>query len=291
MKSTDTYSMRIADIYFKVSSFYDEYCRKMFEPYIMEDISDDFVEVVCSKTDTPLTEPEGTKLTQHSETNWYLTDEGVYVLSFYDMENECVCANMTYNPAEKRAEAILYDVEHIYGVDTEFFLYNVLERVFRIALVFGGGFAIHASSVVYQDYGIAFSAESGTGKSTHTNLWIKNYPGTYILNDDAPALRRVDGIWYMYGTPWAGTTGINANVRVPAKALVFLERSPTNEIGDVSTIEAIRRIFEAIIHPMSDELTDIILNMISSFLMECRVCLLGCNISDEAPKTVRDYLF
>ena len=291
MEKAIHYSLKIADIYFNVSSFEDKYCQSMFEPYIADERGKDCVEVICQKTSSPLCEPSGNRLTMHSETNWHLTEDGIYVLTFYDNENNCICATMTYDASNKKTEVTLLDVENLYGVDTEFFLYNVLERAFRIALIFNGGFAVHASSIVHENYGIAFSADSGTGKSTHTGLWIKNYHGTYILNDDAPALRCIDGVWYIYGTPWAGTTGINANVRVPLKALVFLERSPENTIEDIPTMFAIRRIFEAIIHPMSDEVTDILFTTLSSFLSNCKVCLLGCNMTDEAPKTVRDYLF
>ncbi len=291
MENRSVYNLKIADIYFKIDSFYDEYTLKEFEAYKVDECGEEYVSVKCTLTASPLTEPEGTRLTDHSESNWYLEKDDSYALSFYDEENECICANMYFDSRSLKACVELLDVKTLYGVDTEFFLYNILERVFRIALIFSGGFAIHASSIVHDNFGLAFSAESGTGKSTHTGLWIKNYPGTYILNDDAPALRCIDGTWYIYGTPWAGTTGINANVKVPLKALVFLERSLENTIRDVTTVEGIRRIFEAIIHPMSDEITNMLLEMLSSFFTKCRVCVLGCNMTDEAPRTVRDYLF
>ncbi len=291
MESKNTYFLKIADIYFKIKSFYDEYTLEQFQAYMVDTCPDNFIDVECVLTREQLEEPSGTRLTEHSESNWYIDADGAYILSFYDAENQCICANMRYDTRLSKAYALLYDVESIYGVDTQFFLYNILEYAFRIALVFNGGFAIHASSIVHEGYGLAFSAESGTGKSTHTGLWMKNYPGTYILNDDAPAMRFVDGVWYMYGTPWAGTTGINANVRVPLKSLVFLERSLQNTIRDASTPEAIRRIFEAIIHPMSDQITDLIFDMVSRFITHSRICVLGCNISDEAPKVVKEYLF
>lgn len=290
INSECTYTLRIADLYFNLATFKDDYTNTMFKDYMVPAKTDGAYSVVCTLTEDMLSEPSGTKLTDREDANWYLTD-GVYSLCFYDDENNCICAKMSFDKVNFAFEVELLDVAKLYGVDTEFFLYNILERVFRIALVFNNGFAIHASSIVHEGYGLAFSAESGTGKSTHTELWMKNYPGTYILNDDAPAFRLMDGEWYMYGTPWAGTTGINANVGVPLKALVFLERSETNTIRDASTLETIRRLFEAIIHPMSDEITDIVFTSVSSFIANARVCVLGCNISDEAPQTVKNYLF
>ncbi len=284
------YNFKVADLYFEVSSFPDKYTEEMLKDYFCEHCTEDAVRVECTRTKEPLEQPQGTRLTERSQDNWYLNN-GVYTLCIYDYENDCICANMHYDNANSHVSVTLLDVQALYGVDTEFFLYNVLERVFRTALVFNGGFAVHASSVVHEGYGLAFSAQSGTGKSTHTDLWIKNYPGTYILNDDAPAFRMKDGMWHMYGTPWAGTSGINVNVGVPVKALVFLERSQTNTIRDVSTAETISRIFEAIMNPISDEITNLVFDAVSSFITNSRVCVLGCNISDEAPKTVKKYLF
>lgn len=286
------YKLKIADLLFLVDSFEDEYTKKTFcDYYTDEKENEQSIEVVCNLTEEKISVPKGQKLTQRDETNWYLIDKGVYSISFYDRDNDCISAVMTYDNENRKASVTLLDVKKLYGVDTTVFLYNVLERMFGISLVFNGGFAVHASSVVYDGYGLAFSAESGTGKSTHTDLWLKEYPGTYILNDDAPVFRKTDGIWYMYGSPWAGTTGINCNVKVCAKALVFLERSVYNTIRDCSSFEAIKRIFEAIINPVSDEITDIILDLVSSLLKEIKVCVLGCNISPEAPKTVKDFLF
>ena len=166
-----------------------------------------------------------------------------------------------------------------------------MERLFRLVLVFYGGFTVHSSSIIHDGYGVAFSATSGTGKSTHTSLWQKVYPDTFILNDDAPAFRCIDGVWHIYGTPWAGTSGINVNASAPLKALVFLERSEVNKIRSLSALESIRRLFEAIIHPVSDELMNMVLTSVSSFMSASQMYVLGCNMTDDAPRTVREFLY
>ena len=49
--------------------------------------------------------------------------------------------------------------------------------------------------------------KSGTGKSTHSRLWLKYIPDTKLLNDDNPAVRIMDNNTIMiYGTPWSGKT-------------------------------------------------------------------------------------
>lgn len=66
-----------------------------------------------------------------------------------------------------------------------------------------GGLMVHSSCVVVDGRAYLFSAPSGTGKSTHTALWLKKLGDrAFILNDDKPAVRYEDGTFYAYGTPW-----------------------------------------------------------------------------------------
>ena len=77
-----------------------------------------------------------------------------------------------------------------------------------------------------------FSADSGVGKSTHSRLWQQVFGDqrVTIINDDKPALRLRDGVWYVYGTPWSGKYGLNHNLCYPLAGICFLERSKTNKI-------------------------------------------------------------
>ena len=167
----------------------------------------------------------------------------------------------------------------------------VFRKLCDYALDKADGIIFHCSAIMVDGEAYLFTAPSGTGKSTHTALWLKNFPGTKILNDDTPIFRFVDGEWRIYGTPWAGTTGINKNIAVPLKALVFLERSEVNTVRDCVGPEAIKRFFEAIIHPISDETTDLALNSLSLLIKHARICVLGCNMEDDAAITMMDFLY
>ena len=70
---------------------------------------------------------------------------------------------------------------------------------------------LHSSCVVYEDKAYLFSAPCGTGKSTHTQIWLKRFPGAYILNDDKPAIRIMEDGVYAFGTPFSGKTDLNVN--------------------------------------------------------------------------------
>ena len=60
-----------------------------------------------------------------------------------------------------------------------------------------------------------------------------------MFNDDKPALRLIDGVWYAYGTPWCGKDGININIKVPVAGICFLKRGNENVIRRVNSGEAI----------------------------------------------------
>ncbi|MFC3353484.1 hypothetical protein [Sphingobacterium zeae] len=88
---------------------------------------------------------------------------------------------------------------------------------------------IHASVVNHQGRGVAFLGKSGTGKSTHSRLWLQHIPDSVLLNDDNPAVRiTAEGV-SIYGTPWSGKTPCYKNEKLPLHAFVRLQQAPINE--------------------------------------------------------------
>ena len=98
---------------------------------------------------------------------------------------------------------------------------------------------MHASVVSYQGAAYLMLGKSGTGKSTHSRLWLRYIKGTELVNDDNPVVRIVDdgGIW-VYGSPWSGKTPCYRNVSYPLGAIVDLSQAPENVIRRLRPIEA-----------------------------------------------------
>lgn len=92
------------------------------------------------------------------------------------------------------------------------------------------GFVFHGSAVAVGNKAYLFTAKSGTGKTTHTNLWLKNINGSYVVNGDKPIIRIIDGKPFVCGTPWMGKEGYGCNKNVPLCAVCFLNRAPENRI-------------------------------------------------------------
>lgn len=103
---------------------------------------------------------------------------------------------------------------------------------------------VHTSTITYRGRNVLFLGESGTGKSTHTRMWRENIEGATLLNDDGPMVRVIDGVAYVYGSPWSGKTPCYKNERYPLAGCVRLSQAPYNKIRKLSVIEAY-----AAIHP------------------------------------------
>lgn len=98
---------------------------------------------------------------------------------------------------------------------------------------------IHASVIKRKEKGYLFLGKSGTGKSTHSRLWLKYIDGTELLNDDNPAIRIAqDGTPVVYGTPWSGKTPCYKNDSTSIGGFVRLWQAPENKIEKLSSIKA-----------------------------------------------------
>ena len=97
---------------------------------------------------------------------------------------------------------------------------------------------VHASTVEYDGKGYLFLGKSGTGKSTHSRLWLDHIKGSELLNDDNPIVRIIDGKVYVYGSPWSGKTGCYKNQKVQVGGIVRLHQAPFNRITPLSGIKA-----------------------------------------------------
>ena len=70
----------------------------------------------------------------------------------------------------------------------------------------------------------ALPISSGIGKSTQADLWCQ-YEDAELINGDKVIIRNVDGVWYGYGSPFAGSSDVFKNERVPIEGIVFLNRA------------------------------------------------------------------
>ena len=142
---------------------------------------------------------------------------------------------------------------------------------------------LHSAVIEYEGRGYAFSAKSGTGKSTHIKLWRKRFgEEVHIVNGDKPIIRCVDGVLYAYGTPWCGKEGWQNNTKVPLSALCFIERAEKNTIRQMMPDEALMRIFHQILTPEDMDTLDAMAPLLEKTLADVPCYVLGCTPDVEA---------
>ncbi len=125
---------------------------------------------------------------------------------------------------------------------------------FHHSLLYFDGMMLHASAVALDGRAYLFSGPCGIGKSTHTRLWKTVFgEAAVIFNDDKPTLRRLNGQWFAYGTPWCGKDGINANIRVPLGGICFLAQGDTNRIRRLRGAETVSSVILQTFHRFKSE--------------------------------------
>ena len=176
----------------------------------------------------------------------------------------------------------LYRPEDWPEVSEAFVPYMASGAQFHWALLWHDGLMLHASAVALEGRAYLFSGPCGRGKSTHTRLWRSVFgERAQVFNDDKPALRRLDGRWYAYGTPWCGKDGINLNQKWPLGGICFLEQAQENRIRRLSAAEALPLVLAQTTYRLQPQSMELLLASLDKLLCEVPVFLLE-NRPEEA---------
>ena len=158
---------------------------------------------------------------------------GNYRFRMRPLPGEPVAAELRTNESFTRAQLLLLEG------DTHFAINNSLMLLYAFSSACKGVLEMHSSVVVNGGRGYLFLGKSGTGKSTHSSLWLKHIPGTMLLNDDNPILRLMpDGTARVFGSPWSGKTPCYKNLDFPAGAVVRIRQAPFNKIEKLPPVQA-----------------------------------------------------
>lgn len=162
---------------------------------------------------------------------------------------------------------------------------------FCIEMLKRGAMRLHSSAVVVDDKAYLFSAPCGTGKSTHTNLWLDLFgKRAYILNDDKPALRILNNTVYAYGTPWSGKHDISVNRKVKLQGICFLQRDNKNWIHEISKEESVPYMLSGCLKRLDFDSAMQQLDIISQIIDKVPIYLMGCTPTIDAAKTSYSFM-
>ena len=151
------------------------------------------------------------------------------------------------------------------------------------------GFFFHSSALEMDGEGYLFTALSGTGKSTHTRNWRRLFGDRVtMINDDKPIIRKIDGKFYVCGTPWMGKSKIGCNRIAPVKAIYVLRRGDENHAEKVSPGTVLKELLEATLLPKTRENMGKLLNLFNDLFGSVDMFLLTCNKELDAAQAAYD---
>lgn len=123
---------------------------------------------------------------------------------------------------------------------------NAMMLMFAMCSATTDTLELHSSVTVKDGKAYLFLGRSGTGKSTHSRMWLENIPGCHLLNDDNPVLRVMpDGQTVIFGTPWSGKTPCYRNEQAPAGAFVAIRQCKENRIARLPVLESYAALFSS----------------------------------------------
>ena len=132
------------------------------------------------------------------------------------------------------------------------FYYPLPEIIAINLLARGRGIMIHACAVKYKGAGLMFAGHSGAGRSTTAELW-KSIPDGTLLSDDRVIIRKVNGEFWIYGTPWHGDANVLSNEALPLSKVFLLRQSQWNEARRLRPVEAASQLLARGFPPFYDQ--------------------------------------
>lgn len=221
-------------------------------------------------------------------------DENLPAFYIYDLDGETVFAfdaeigqaNAYLKISKDYRKGEFHASERLKSYSVVLHLATALMMMYTYNCAASGALLMHASVVRHEGLANVFFGVSGTGKSTHSRLWLENIEGTDLLNDDNPVLRVEDGVVYVYGTPWSGKTPCYRNVKVQVGKIVKLHQAPENSISRAQGLMAYVGIISSASSIRWDHgIMDAINANASSIAMTVPCFELGCLPDADAART------
>lgn len=170
-------------------------------------------------------------------------------------------------------------------------LSSLLRAAYAIAVIGHRAVSIHASAISYCDEAILFLGKSGTGKSTHADLWIRHSEGATLLNDDNPTLRLEGDRVMAYGTPWSGKRACYRAIGLPVRGVVRLSQGAINSYRKLEEAEAFMALLPSCSALLNDEKTeDRLCDLLGEVSQRARIGHLSCRPDEEAYLCCREGL-
>lgn len=281
--------LNIADIHVALTGDYPKTLLTAMKQYLCHSSEPQDIRIACKVTE----HLDAIDFTEQYGTKNFIEEFGAYGEAYFsqDRDGERSYATIAYSQTFDSAECTLVDVAPLGGAGLADRFPVAIGDCFLNCLPAFDGITFHASAIAYRGEALLFAAPSGTGKSTQSSLWAKVHPNDVVyINDDTPVIKRKDSVFHAFGTPWAGTSGIQNNLSAPIKAIILVKRGTDNTLRPVDGEEKLTRLLcsarEQHFPPQRKRQT----NLLFDIAAEVPMYELCCDISQKAVEAVETLL-
>lgn len=144
-------------------------------------------------------------------------------------------------------------------------------------------FVFHGAAIAMDGLAYLFTAPSGTGKTTHAQMWRYRWEGrAYFLSGDKPILQRTPEGFRVCGTPWRGKEGYGVNETLPLQGLCLLRRGTENRIRRAEPGEMIRFLAQQIYMPWDSARAEKLLTLLDELCTVVPTWSMDCILDNDA---------
>ena len=177
--------------------------------------------------------------------------------------------------------------EQAFNPDTRF----LLRTAFECRFCYEGIVSLHAACVEKDGWAVAFTGESGLGKSTRARAWVEGL-GAEWISGDRPAVRLEKDGSTACGVPWDGKEQIFRDVERPLKAIMEVRRSEKNYIRRLAPEQARRLLMKQSFVPMWDtDAAVMAMANVRGLIQRTPVYRVFCGPKPEDAQEIYDILF
>jgi hypothetical protein len=162
----------------------------------------------------------------------------------------------------------------------------ILRKICKKVLAEYNGMFLHCASIKYNGKAYLFTAPSGTGKTTHINLWLKHMgEAVEVINGDKPILRKNGDVVTVYGTPWQGKEDYGCNTNAPLGGIFLLQRAKENSVEKATTKEALSFLLAQTLRVNQKENMIKLFELFDYIIKTTPIYNLYCNMEKQAVDT------
>lgn len=285
-----TYQYYIGECCLRLKISVQQQVEEKFQPFAWDNMSN--VENTCVNEihfikEKELPVVEGLDLVREEDVMFSeYFDRGEYIRTFHGTgTNEPYAILKSIGQREWECRYLETYEYHFKTMDS-CFGYIALERI----LMEQKTMILHASFIRSEEKGILFTGVSEIGKSTQAKLWTQ-YEQAEVINGDRTILHKIEGRWYGYGSPYAGSSRIYRNESAPIRAVVALGKSEENICTRLTPGRAFGMIYSGItLNLWNREYMNRATDMISELCVEVPIFHMNCRPDRSAVECLKQAL-